>query len=98
MATAVLEAPSALDNESNDRLYEIVKGRRLEKRMGAYEVDIMSMLGLHLGHYCLTHQLGKVVVEMLFNFGIEGQPQRRPDVAFVSYEKWPKDRKLSSEN
>jgi Uma2 family endonuclease len=98
MASAVLEVPSTPADAGDDRLYEIVDGRRLEKSMGAYEVSLMSLLGMYLGHHCLTHDLGTAVVEMLFNFGIEGQPQRRPDVAFVSFEKWPKARKIPSEN
>ncbi len=97
MATALIDTPPHLAGGGDDRLFEIVDGRRRAKSMGAYEVDIMSMIGMYLGHHSLTHQLGRVEVEMLFHFGNPDLPQRRPDVAFVSFQKWPKGRRIPSD-
>src|SRR5207245_7354599 len=41
-----------------------------------------------------THALGTVVVEMLFILDAERDLRRRPDVAFVSSQRWPLDREL----
>ena len=98
MATVIIGPRAGAEEIGDDGPYEIVDGRRREQATGAYEVDIMSMLATYLGHFSLVHQLGRVEVEMLFNFGDFAQPQRRPDVAFVSFERWPKGRRIPSED
>ena len=73
-----------------DNLYEIVDGERKElEAMGAFEVMLASTLSAHMGPFALKHKLGAVVTEMLFVLDAEGDQQRRPDVAFVSYQRWP---------
>ena len=77
-----------------DSLYEVIDGRRVEKPpMAADSVWIASILVRELGTFARTHELGRVVCEMLFHLQAN-RPHRRPDVAFVSYERWPRDRKL----
>ena len=46
--------------------------------------------------YTRDRALGRVEVEMLFRIDAAKDLQRRPDVAFVSYERWPRDRKVPS--
>jgi Uma2 family endonuclease len=76
-----------------DVLYEVINGRRVElPPMGAFEADVAFALGLFLGLFCRTHRLGKVEVEMMFRLGAATDLQRRPDVSFVSYERWPRGR------
>lgn len=73
-----------------DSLYEMVRGCRVEKPpMGAYESLIASILGFYMGPFALQHRLGLVAAETLFELDAEGPLQRRPDVAFVSYSRWP---------
>ena len=98
MATVILEPSEQATAPPGDGLYEIIDGKPVEKRMGVYEIHLTNLVAFFLGRFSFDHQLGLVESEMLFNFGVEGQPQRRPDVAFISYQRWPKGRKLTSEN
>ena len=98
MASVVLEASEEMVSPPGDGLYEMIDGKPVEKVMGASEVDIMSMLGIFLGHFAMIRQIGKVEIEMLFDFGHPDHPKLRPDVAFISYQRWPKGQKIPSEN
>ncbi len=81
-----------------DSLYEVVKGRRVEKPpMGLYECGVAAILFEYLAQFARLHQLGRVRFETLFRLGGDGM-QRRPDVAFVAYARWPKDRKMPRTN
>lgn len=93
--TTVLEPVLA----SSEALYEIVNGQRVElPPMSAYATWIASLLLKHLAPFLESHQLGRAVAEMLFDFGIEGIPNRRPDVAFVSFQRWPRNRRVPRTN
>jgi Uma2 family endonuclease len=75
-------------------LYEIVNGKRVELLpMGLYESTIANILGFHLNLVAIPHQLGWIEIEVLFLLPVANQ-QRRPDVAFVSYQRWPRNRPL----
>src|SRR5438046_1157441 len=80
-------------NDEDD--YEIINGERVElPTMGAYQEVLASfMLGI-LEPFGRTNNLGRVVVETLFQLDREGKLQRRPDLAFVSYKRWPKTRRI----
>ncbi len=78
----------------DEPLYEVVDGQRVElPPMGTYETDVASQFHLLLGQFVRTHQLGRTSVEMLFQLPRVAR-QRRPDVAFVSYRRWPKNRPI----
>jgi Uma2 family endonuclease len=79
-----------LDDEP---LYEIVDGQKVEiPRMGALASFFASdLLGL-LNQYGKEKDLGRAVMETLFRLSVRAERNRRPDVAFVSYERWPKDK------
>jgi Uma2 family endonuclease len=80
-------------------LYEVVDGRRVElPPMGAAENLIASTLTQLLGHFARTNGLGRVAAETLFPVSPAHDPQRRPDVAFVSYGRWPRGRPVPSTN
>lgn len=80
-----------------DSLYEIVNGQRVElPPMSIDAVLIASVLTQLLGPFARDNQLGRVVSEMLFDFGREEVPRRRPDVAFVSYQRSAKNRRVPS--
>jgi Uma2 family endonuclease len=78
----------------DDFLYEVVDGKIVEKNVGATEVVIASILDQHLGMFARTHQLGRVVVEMVFRIDVPKDLQRRPDVAFISNARWPYNRRV----
>jgi Uma2 family endonuclease len=78
--------------------YEVVDGLIVEEPpLGAHEGWIASLLDQSMGHYASTHRLGRVAAEILYV--LEGDPRlrRRPDVAFVSRERWPLDRPVPRE-
>ncbi len=91
--------PSVLDQDrttivaaEDERLYEVVNGERRElERMGAFETALASARAYHLLHFALQHKLGLVVTETLFVLDAQRNLKRRPDVAFVSYPRWPED-------
>ena len=63
--------------------------------MDYYESILGSILVQILGPFVRTNQLGLVVGETLFLIDRQTDLQRRPDVAFVSYLRWPKQKRLT---
>lgn len=88
--------PDPLPSEAP--LYEVVGGERVEvPYMGALENWIASLLSHGLTLYVKGGGLGRVSTETLFLLDPATELQRRPDVAFVSYERWPRDRRVPAE-
>jgi Uma2 family endonuclease len=70
--------------------FEVVDGVEKEvSPMGFFAVMIASRLHEHLAPFATRHGLGIVVVEGLFNLPLPRDRRRRPDVAFVSYDRLP---------
>jgi Uma2 family endonuclease len=91
-ATTELE-PVTSTPRGEEPLYEVVRGRRVElPPMEAYPTHIASNLGQFLGSFVRSQRLGRVEVEMLFLIDAAEDHQRRPDVAFISYERWARNR------
>lgn len=65
--------------------------------MGAFEGAIASVILYSLGSYAIEKGLGLAVSEVLFLLDAKRGLQRRPDLAFVSYARWPSD-EIPSEN
>lgn len=82
-------------SQVEDRLYEVVDGQIVELApMGAYEVWIATILVARLETFVRQQQLGRAVQEMLFDLTAATGRKRRPDVAFVSFDRWPRQRRL----
>lgn len=82
--------PPILDPEH----YEVIDGERVETtRMGAYETWLASLLLKRLAP--VADAIGHAVVEMMFQLGSDGN-KRRPDLAFVSFARWPRGRRVPS--
>ena len=81
----------AAENEP-DGLYEVVDGRIVEKPMGAYECWLAAVLFGSLDPFNQANPIGRVVQEMIFDLRPQVDRERRPDVAFVSFERWGQDR------
>ena len=80
---------------ADDALYEVVNGVRVElPPMGAYSTWITAIFDQILGPHARAYGLGRVVGEMLFLIDRDKNLQRRPDVAFVSYARWPRNVKV----
>ena len=60
--------------------------------MGAFPVEIVALFVEYLAPFVRANDLGKVVPEMLFCIDPRTKLQRRPDVAFVSTNRWPRRR------
>jgi Uma2 family endonuclease len=78
-----------------DVLYEVVDDQVVELApMGAYEVRLATLLAARLEIVAQQHQLGRAVQEMLFDLTVVTGRKRRPDVAFVSFDRWPQYRRI----
>jgi Uma2 family endonuclease len=89
------ESPLVPPPVPDDSFYEIVDGQVVElPPMGVYECGIASFLVLTLGAFAKDRKLGRVVVETMFWLNRSGKLKRRPDLAFVSAERWPLTRGL----
>ena len=75
-----------------DGLYEVVDGRIVEKPVGAYECWLAAVQFGLLDPFVRANPIGRVVQEMIFDFRPRVDRERRPDVAFVSFERSAQDR------
>jgi Uma2 family endonuclease len=76
--------------ETDEALYELVNGQRVEMPpMSFYAAKIATRLGAKLSDFAEAHKLGEVVVEGLFRLPVteDFSRDRRPDVAFVSFDR-----------
>lgn len=81
-----------------DALYEVVDGQVVEiPSMSAYASLVATMLAGELLNYLRTNPIGRVIVENLFILEPVRDLRRRPDLAFVSVERWPADRPIPEE-
>jgi Uma2 family endonuclease len=95
-AMATVSLRPAQEPILDEPLYEIENGRRVEPLpMGAYETLVASGLLGYLIQYCQKKKFGRAVNEMLFDL-VAVNRHRRPDVAIVSYKRWPRARRVPS--
>lgn len=79
----------------DEPLYEVVDGLRVElPPMGILSNVVANLLNVIMFSHARNHGLGTVVVEALLILDEESDLRRRPDVAFVSAERWPLDREI----
>ncbi len=99
MSQAATIDPEVVTEPEIGKLYEIVNGQIVEKPpMGNFQVVVAALLAQILGGYVRANGLGRVVSEMLFKLNPTGKLKRRPDLAFVSYARWARDRKVGFED
>jgi Uma2 family endonuclease len=92
VAPAQEERPEILSEP--DGLYEVIDGRFVEKPMGAYECWLLAVISNSLSRYVEDNSLGRAVPEMIFDLRPTVERERRPDVAFVSFERWARNRRV----
>jgi Uma2 family endonuclease len=86
--------PSHWDPDAAN-FYEVVDGRIVDNPpMGAGESILASFLRTLIGSLTTSNRLGRSVIETLFVLDRARDLRRRPDLAFVSAESWPLDRKV----
>jgi Uma2 family endonuclease len=93
---ATLPSPSgSLLPPQDEPLYEVVNGVKVElPPMSIYATRVAGKLYSRLDLHTETNRLGTAVMEALFILDPAKNLRRRPDVAFVSAERWPLDRLL----
>jgi Uma2 family endonuclease len=98
MATAtapgseVLVPPTEAEPEGR---YEVVDGEvRQKPAMETYEADLAMVLANLLDNFGRLVKLGRAFMGILHLLDSEAKLQRRPDVSFVSADRWPLERRL----
>jgi Uma2 family endonuclease len=82
---AVVDAP----------LYEILDGVRVDlPPLSVYAVVVANRLAFRLNVTAEAQDIGAAYTEALFQLPAPVERKRRPDVAYVSYLRWAKDRPL----
>jgi len=78
-----------------DNFYEETDGVRLELPPMSIENDVLAnQLKEDLGVFVRSRKLGRTVHEVLFELPlVDKSRKRRPDVAYLSYERWPLEKK-----
>jgi Uma2 family endonuclease len=97
MASTTLLEPPVVSNRpaAEETLYEIINGQRVElPPMGAYASLIASWLHINMGSFVEAGRLGILAIETLFILDAKRNLRRRPDIAFVSTERWPPERPI----
>jgi Uma2 family endonuclease len=98
VAHAPTSAIPAVELGDDPPFFEIIDGIKVDlPPMSSYAVTIANRLGRHIGNHAEQNDLGEASVEDLFNLRLSLDRNRRPDVAYVSYQRWPKDRPRPTE-
>ncbi len=95
MTPMTLEAPVtpiAPPLVEDDGRYEIVDGKRVEMPpMSAFAARIAYRLAFRITLFAEPNDLGEAITDTLFRLPLERVRNRRPDAAFVSRRRWPRD-------
>jgi Uma2 family endonuclease len=79
-----------------ERFFEIVDGKRRPIPPPSVLAAVTATrLASMLGNFAELHQIGEAVAHAPFLLREAGDNCRMPDVAFVAYQRWPKDRPMS---
>jgi Uma2 family endonuclease len=95
MSTSPPVNQGVVQTPDEEVLYEVVDDQVVELApMGAYEVRLATLLTARIETFAQQHQLGRAMQEMLFDLTVATGRKRRPDVAFVSFDRWPLTRRI----
>jgi Uma2 family endonuclease len=108
MATATIVPTSLAKSESSsahepsslieEPLYEVVNGQRVElPPMATSSNLIASILSRHMGALADAEKLGRVTTETLHRLDEAAELKRRPDVSYVSYDRWPRNKPVTDD-
>jgi Uma2 family endonuclease len=92
--SAMLEPETAV--RLPDR-YEVINGEVVElPPMSSFASEVANRIQNQLVVYGLNSRLGRPRMDMLFHVPFPGDPtrNRRPDVTFISFDRWPENRPL----
>jgi Uma2 family endonuclease len=87
--------PPPPETPPSEILYEIIDGCRVELPLGsAYASLVAFELAQEIARFAEKNDLGIASMETLFHLNLPADRNRRPDVAFVSFERWPRGRRM----
>jgi len=102
MSTAEMLTPMpelVRDDLENDDHYEIIDGQRVElPPMSAESSVLAARLARVLSNHGIERDLGEAHPEILFKLPLQLDRNRRPDIAFVPYSRWPRSRPIPPTN
>jgi Uma2 family endonuclease len=82
----------------DEALYEVIDGVRVELPVSAENVFLANELSYHVSAFARPRNLGRSVVEILVELPLPDRSRiRRPDMAFVSFDRWPRTRPLPTQ-
>src|SRR5947209_10627156 len=83
------EVEAAVPVHDNGEFFEIIDGRRVElPPMSWFSSITASRLHGEMHGFARSHSLGQACMETLFHLPLPVDRNRRPDVAFVSSQRW----------
>jgi len=77
--------------------YELIDGEIVEVQpMGIYSSEVANCLHDELAVYAKRTRLGRSRMDMIFRLPLrrDANRSRKPDVSFISFERWPEDRPI----
>ena len=90
--TPTLQLPPSVAPSQEPGHYELVDGEIVRKTVGAAEIAIANLLKEALADAVQAAKCGRTYVEM--GFTMASGNGRRPDLAFVSYQTWARNRRI----
>jgi Uma2 family endonuclease len=98
-AEVLMPLPHLVGDDFDHEHYEVIDGTRVElPPMSADSQVLGSRLARHLSNFGIAQNIGEAYIEVLFKLPLKKKRDRRPDVAFVSYARWPKYKPIPSTN
>jgi Uma2 family endonuclease len=98
-AEALTPLPTVVRDEFDHDRYEVVDGVEVElPPMSADSQMLAFRLARHLSNFGIAQNIGEACTEVLFKLPLPVDRNRRPDAAFVSYSRWPKDKPIPTTN
>ena len=99
MATDILTAADydATPARLPDR-FEVVNGEVVEvPPMSFYATEVANLLDKAIVRYLLDNDIGRSRIDLLYRIPLpeDKTRNRNPDVAFISYDRWPRDYPIS---
>lgn len=97
MSIPIVE-PKPTRRGMDEALFEIIDGQKVEMpSMSYFATWFCTRLTIEFGAFLKQHDIGYLAVETVFHLSAPVNRNRRPDLAFVSYSRWPKDREKSKD-
>jgi Uma2 family endonuclease len=91
--STVIDQPTTTEKP----LYEVVRGVEVElASMGTFAGIVADKIYFLMELFLQRNPIGRAVRESLFRLDAEHDTRRRPDVAFLSAERWPLNRPIPS--